>query len=53
MERGQQLVADLESVLSDVEAKLPKNFPQRIWTPISQGMLGQAKKFMSGAAGFS
>ena len=49
----QQLVADLESVLSDVEAKLPKNFPQRIWTPISQGMLGQAKKFMSGAAGFS
>lgn len=43
-------VGTLEPALSDVQAHLPKDFPDRIWTPIAQGMRSQAKKFLSEAA---
>ena len=47
-----ELIGTLEPALSDVEAHLPKDFPDRIWTPIAQGMRSQAKKFLSEAATF-
>lgn len=47
-----ELIGTLEPALSDVEAHLPKDFPDRIWAPIAQGMRSQAKKFLSEAATF-
>lgn len=47
-----ELIGTLEPALSEVEAHLPKDFPDRIWTPIAQGMRSQAKKFLSEAATF-
>ncbi len=44
------LIGTLEPALSEVEAHLPKDFPDRIWTPIAQGMRSQAKKFLSEAS---
>lgn len=46
------LIGTLEPALSEVEAHLPKDFPDRIWTPIAQGMRSQAKKFLSEASAF-
>ncbi|KQB58320.1 MULTISPECIES: type II toxin-antitoxin system HipA family toxin [Acidovorax] len=48
-----EVIRTLEPALSEVEAHLPKDFPDRIWTPIAQGMRSQAKKFLSEAATFS
>lgn len=46
------LIGTLEPALSEVEAHLPKDFPDRIWTPIAQGMRSQAKKFLSETTAF-
>lgn len=43
----QNMVDRVDSSLDTVEARLPNNFPERIWTPIAQGMRGQAKLFQT------
>ena len=47
-----ELIGRLASALSDVEVRLPTDFPDRIWAPIAQGMQSQAGKFLSEAATF-
>ena len=49
-EAMQGLVDGVAQALGAVEARLPKDFPARIWDPISKGMRSQAKKFLSEAA---
>ena len=43
------LVAQVDTALADVEARLPDDFPDRIWSPIAEGMKGQAAKFLGEA----
>lgn len=43
------LVEQVEEALDAVEARLPETFPDRIWTPIADGMRSQAKKFQAEA----
>ena len=43
------LVEQVEEALDAVEARLPEAFPDRIWTPIADGMRSQAKKFQAEA----
>jgi serine/threonine-protein kinase HipA len=47
------LVERVVPALDTVEAQLPDGFPGRIWDPISEGMRGQAQKFLSELAGAS
>jgi serine/threonine-protein kinase HipA len=50
------MIAFVENVgvaLDAVEARLPNEFPDRIWGPVSQGMRKQAQLFLSGAAAIS
>jgi serine/threonine-protein kinase HipA len=49
----QGLVDRVAPALDAVEAQLPQGFPERIWAPISKGMLDQAEKFLSEAANIS
>lgn len=49
----QELAGSIDAALVEVEAKLPEDFPERVWAPIAQGMRSQAKKFLSEAAAFS
>lgn len=44
----QALVERLDDALGAVEAKLPANFPDAVWTKISKGMRAQAKLFRAG-----
>jgi len=44
-----ELVASVEAALGEVEALLPPDFPARTWEAISQGMRGEAKRFLAGA----
>ncbi len=44
-----QMVDGLPHALDAVASKLPKNFPARIWDPISKGMRDQARKFQTEA----
>src|SRR5690606_2206135 len=46
-EAMQGLVEGVDAALHSVEARLPRQFPDRIWTPIAQGMRRQAKQFQS------
>ncbi|MCZ2407879.1 MAG: type II toxin-antitoxin system HipA family toxin [Burkholderiales bacterium] len=41
------LVEQVGAALDAVEARLPKTFPERIWSPIADGMRSQAKKFQA------
>ena len=41
------LVEQVGAALDAVEARLPEVFPERIWTPIADGMRSQAKKFQA------
>lgn len=41
------LVEQLTPALDAVQAQLPATFPDRIWTPIAEGMRSQAKKFLA------
>lgn len=43
------LVEGVDAALNVVEARLPEAFPDRIWTPIADGMRSQAKKFQAEA----
>ncbi|RYH41147.1 MAG: type II toxin-antitoxin system HipA family toxin, partial [Alcaligenaceae bacterium] len=43
------LVDRVGQALAIVEARLPEDFPGRIWTPIADGMRGQVKKFQAEA----
>jgi serine/threonine-protein kinase HipA len=52
-EAMQGLVDRVAPALDAVEAQLPQGFPERIWAPISKGMLDQAEKFLSEAANIS
>ena len=44
----QALVERMDEALVAVEAKLPANFPDAVWTKISKGMRAQAKLFRAG-----
>lgn len=44
-EAMQGMVEQVDAALTSVETKLPENFPDRIWTPIADGMRSSAKKF--------
>lgn len=43
------LVEQVDAALGAVETQLPETFPERIWTPIADGMRSQAKKFQADA----
>ncbi|MEO8859288.1 MAG: type II toxin-antitoxin system HipA family toxin [Burkholderiaceae bacterium] len=43
------LVERLGAALDAVEARLPEAFPDRIWTPIADGMRSQARSFQADA----
>ena len=43
------LVTSVDAALGEVEALLPPDFPARTWEAISQGMRGEAKRFLAGA----
>lgn len=45
------LVERVEAALDAVEAQLPEAFPDRIWTPISEGMRSQVKRFWAETEG--
>lgn len=47
------LVAQVDVALDAVGGRLPEAFPDRIWTPIVDGMRSQAKKFQAEADGIS
>ena len=47
------LVAQVDTALADVEAQLPAYFPDRIWSPIAEGMKSQAAKFLGEAGDVS
>jgi len=47
------LVEQVDATLDVVEAQLPKAFPDRIWTPIADGMRSQTKKFQAEAGAIS
>jgi serine/threonine-protein kinase HipA len=44
------LVEQVEAALSEVQVRLPDDFPDRIWTPIAEGMRSQAAKFLEEAS---
>jgi serine/threonine-protein kinase HipA len=46
----QALVERVEPALAAVEEKLPGGLPGRSWKAISEGMRGEAKRFVEGAA---
>ena len=46
----QALVERVEDALAAVEAKLPANFPDAVWSKISKGMRAHAKLFRAGLA---
>lgn len=50
-EAMQDMVAQVDPALDAVAARLPASFPDRIWTPIADGMRSQAAKFQAEAAG--
>jgi serine/threonine-protein kinase HipA len=52
-EAMQGLVAQIDVALDAVGARLPEAFPDRIWTPIADGMRSQAKKFQAEANAIS
>lgn len=43
------LVEQVDAALADVQARLPAGFPDRIWSPIADGMRKQAQKFLNEA----
>ena len=45
-----ELVASVDSALTEVARWLPKDFPARTWESISTGMRGEAKRFLAEAA---
>ncbi|MNE37380.1 Serine/threonine-protein kinase HipA [compost metagenome] len=45
------LVEQVDAALETVQAQLPAAFPERIWTPIAEGMRSQARKFLAEAGG--
>jgi hypothetical protein len=44
-----ELAHRAEGAVKAVEQRLPKGFAQAVWLPISEGMLKQAKSFLSPA----
>jgi serine/threonine-protein kinase HipA len=50
-EAMKELAGRVETAIGAVEKRLPKAFPESVWGPISRGMLGQAKLFLSYAKG--
>jgi serine/threonine-protein kinase HipA len=48
--RMQALVAEMPAALERVEARLPQQFPERIYTRIRAGVLSQARGFVATAA---
>ncbi|MDA8522681.1 type II toxin-antitoxin system HipA family toxin [Acidovorax sp. NCPPB 4044] len=44
------MAAHVAQALDTVEARLPPDFPERIWAPISAGMRAQAEGFLAEAA---
>jgi serine/threonine-protein kinase HipA len=44
-----ELAGRVEAVIKVVAKRLPKGFTESVWAPISNGMLGQAKLFLSHA----
>lgn len=46
-----QLAERVEPALDQISRSLPEDFPARTWTAISQGMRGQAGRFLGGLAG--
>jgi serine/threonine-protein kinase HipA len=47
-DKMQAMVDDLPRSLAAVEARLPPDFPRRLWEQISNGMLAQARAFRNG-----
>jgi serine/threonine-protein kinase HipA len=45
-ERMLSFVASAEPVLKRLETQLPRNFPERVYTTIRDGVLRQGKRFM-------
>ena len=43
------LVEQVDAALTDVQARLPAGFPDRIWSPIVDGVRAQAQKFLNDA----
>ncbi len=41
----------VDAALDEVESRLPRGFPERIWLPIAGGMRKQAQKFLDSASG--
>ncbi len=41
------LAGRAEAAIKAVEKRLPKGFAESVWTPISNGMLQQARSFLS------
>jgi serine/threonine-protein kinase HipA len=52
-EAMQGLVDQVDAALGAVEAQLPATFPDRIWSPIADGMRSQAKEFQAEAKAIS
>ena len=44
-----ELAGRVEEGIKAVEKRLPKGFAESVWTPVSKGMLEQAKSFLSHA----
>jgi serine/threonine-protein kinase HipA len=44
-----ELVASVDSTLTELARRLPKDFPARTWESISTGMRGEAQRFLAGA----
>jgi serine/threonine-protein kinase HipA len=42
-----ELAGRVEGAIVAVEKQLPKGFSESVWTPMSKGLLGQAKSFLS------
>jgi serine/threonine-protein kinase HipA len=44
-----ELAGRVEGGIKAAERRLPKTFPESVWAPLSKGMIGQAKSFLSHA----
>jgi serine/threonine-protein kinase HipA len=42
-----ELAEKVEAAIRTVEKQLPKGFAESVWTPVSEGLLGQAKTFLT------
>ena len=42
-----ELAARVEGAIKAVQRRLPQGFAESVWVPLSKGMLGQAKLFLS------